>query len=293
LSQRLRPLLDSGTRLTDTHVLELFREYIAPVDQQAVEQISSRFARAMVGLAESAARTGDDAGRFGEQLSGLAQALQSGGGPSLTPHLNQALENTAGMRSSAQALQQQVAASRVEIEQLQAELGRVRDEALLDPLTRVLNRRGFDQSLAAMLLQPAQPGHSHCLILLDIDHFKVVNDTHGHITGDRVIQALGDVLRASAASATCAVARYGGEEFAILVPQSTLTQSVALAELVRQRTKALKIRNRKTQDVLLTVTVSAGVASMIPSEDAARLFGRADAALYKSKQTGRDRVTCA
>jgi diguanylate cyclase len=291
LSQQLQPLLDNGTRLTEAKVMELFRAYIAPVDQQAVEQISGRFARAMVGLAESAARTGDDAGRFGEQLTGLERALQAGG--SLEPHVHQALENTAGMRNSAQALQQQVASSRQEIEQLQAELGRVRDEALLDPLTRVLNRRGFDQRLAAMLEQPSEPGREHCLIMLDIDHFKKVNDTHGHITGDRVIQALGEVLRASAAGENCAVARYGGEEFAVLVPQTTLTHSAALAEAIRQRTKALKIRNRKTQDVLLTVTVSAGVASLRASEDAISLIGRADAALYVSKQSGRDRVTCA
>lgn len=293
LSQKLKPLLDIGTRLTDAQVLELFRAHIAPVDQQAVEQISGRFARAMVGLAQSAARTGDDAGRFGEQLSQLARTLQAEAAPGLASHVSQALENTAGMRSSAQALQQQVASSQQEIVQLQAELERVRDEALLDPLTRVMNRRGFDQHLSAMLKQPLEPGRAHCLIMLDLDHFKNVNDTHGHVTGDRVLQGLGEVLRASASTHACSVARYGGEEFAILLPQSTLTQSAALAESVRARTKALKIRNRKTQDVLLTVTVSAGVASMLAGEGALSLIGRADAALYQSKQAGRDRVSCA
>ncbi len=293
LTQALAPLLQAGTRLNDATVLQLFRAHIAPVDQQAVEQISGRIAQAMVGLAESALRTGDDAGRFGDQLSGLAEALKAGGVDALSPQLNLALENTAGMRSSAQALQHQVATSRAEIDQLQAELGRVRHEALLDPLTRVLNRRGFDQRLATMLQQPVEPGRSHCLIMLDIDHFKRVNDTHGHVTGDRVIQALGEVLRACAPADACSVARYGGEEFAILVPQSTLSQSAALAESVRQRTKALKIRNRKTQDVLLTVTVSAGVASLDAGDDAVSLIARADAALYQSKQTGRDRVSCA
>ena len=293
LTQALAPLLQAGTRLNDATVLQLFRAHIAPVDQQAVEQISGRIAQAMVGLAESALRTGDDAGRFGDQLSGLAEALKAGGVDALSPQLNLALENTAGMRSSAQALQHQVATSRAEIDQLQAELGRVRHEALLDPLTRVLNRRGFDQLLATMLQQPVEPGRSHCLIMLDIDHFKRVNDTHGHVTGDRVIQALGEVLRACAPADACSVARYGGEEFAILVPQSTLSQSAALAESVRQRTKALKIRNRKTQDVLLTVTVSAGVASLDAGDDAVSLIARADAALYQSKQTGRDRVSCA
>ena len=293
LTQALAPLLQAGTRLNDAMVLQLFRAHVAPADQQAVEQISGRMAQAMVGLAETAVRTGDDAGRYGQQLAELATALKAGAVDGLSPQLNMALENTTDMRSSAQALQQQVATSQAEIAQLQTELGRVRQEALLDPLTRVLNRRGFDQRLATMLSQPLEPGRAHCLVMLDIDHFKQVNDTHGHVTGDRVIQALGEVLRSCAPDDICHVARYGGEEFAILVPQSTLRQSAALAESVRQRTKALKIRNRKTQDVLLTVTVSAGVASLDPGEDASSLIARADAALYQSKQSGRDRVSCA
>ena len=293
LTQALAPLLQAGTRLNDAMVLQLFRAHIAPVDQQAVEQISGRIAQAMVGLEETATRTGDDAGRFGDQLNELATALKAGVVDGLSPQLNLALENTTDMRSSAQALQQQVAISRAEIDQLQSELGRVRQEALLDPLTRVLNRRGFDQRLATMLKQPLEPGRAHCLLMLDIDHFKQVNDTHGHVTGDRVIQALGEVLRTCAPVESCSVARYGGEEFAILVPQSTLRQSAALAESVRQRTRAMKIRNRKTQDVLLTVTVSAGVASLDAGDDASSLIARADAALYQSKQSGRDRVSCA
>ncbi len=293
LAQALNPLLQAGTRLTDATVLQLFRAHVAPVEQQTIEDIGGRFSQTMVGLAESASRTGADAGRYGDQLDGLEQALRAGGVESLSPQLNRALEDTVGMRSSAQALQQQVVTSRAEIEQLQGELGRVRHEALLDPLTHVLNRRGFDQQLASMLAQVPQAGRTHCLIMFDIDHFKKINDSHGHVVGDRVIQALGEVLRASVAAPSCSVARYGGEEFAVLIPQSTPGQGVALAEVVRQRTKAMKIRNRKTQDVLLTVTVSAGVAGMRSGDDGLSLIARADAALYQSKQEGRDRVSCA
>ena len=293
LTQILTPLIKAGARLTDAAALQLFRAHIAPPDQQAVEQISGRFAQAMVGLAESASRTGNDAGRFGDQLDDLAQALKAGGVESLSPQLNQALESTADMRSSAQALQNQVATSRAEIDQLHAELGRIRYEAMTDPLTRVLNRRGFDQRLAAMLKQTLLPDRTHCLIMIDIDHFKTVNDTHGHVMGDRVLQALGEVLRACVPAEGCSVARYGGEEFAVLVPQSTLSQSAALAESVRQHTKAMKIRNRRTHDVVLTVTVSAGVAGLDAGDDAIGLIARADAALYLSKKAGRDRVSCA
>ena len=292
LSQALDGKLQGQAHLTDGDVLSLFKEYIAPVDQQAMERISGQFQAAMAGLAQSAQRTGDDAGKFGEQLNGLAQALKAANVEDLSPHVSQALQNTVGMRDSATALQQQVAIGRQEIEKLHEELNRVRQEALLDPLTRVLNRRGFDQKLADLMGQQPAPGSAHCLIMLDIDHFKQVNDSHGHVTGDRVIQGLGEVLRSTVTTDEYAVARYGGEEFAVLMPHTSVAQGAELAEALRQRTKAMKIRNRKTHDVLLTVTVSAGVASMQPGDDAGRFVGRADSALYQSKQNGRDRVTC-
>jgi diguanylate cyclase len=89
------------------------------------------------------------------------------------------------------------------------------------------------------------------------------------------------------------VARYGGEEFAVLLPQRSLAQCQQLAELVRTRTRAMKIRDRRTKVVVLTVTISGGVATMRPDDDAQTLIARADGALYQSKQAGRDRVTCA
>lgn len=291
LSSALQAKLGQTPKLSNEDVLALFKEYIAPVDQQAVERISGEFQRAMQGIVDSAARTGEEAGKFGAHLDGLAQALKSGAVENLTPHVDQALANTADMQQSAQALQRQVVASRMEIEKLHAELGRVREESLLDPLTRVMNRRGFDQRIADLLLEPGAQEQSHCLIMLDIDHFKKVNDTHGHVTGDRVIQGLGEVLRASVDAENCTVARYGGEEFVVLLPNTPVAKGIQVAELVCQRTRSMKIRNRKTHDVLQTVTVSAGVSKIEPGDDASRWVARADRALYQSKQNGRDRVT--
>jgi diguanylate cyclase len=224
-------------------------------------------------------------------LNDLSTALRANDVTRLQPRLDEALVGTAEMRSSAQALQQQIAASEQEISKLRGDLLRARDDALLDPLTRILNRRGFDQKVAALFEQPAADGRQHCLVMLDIDHFKKVNDAHGHPMGDRVIQALGEILRHTVGQEPHAAARYGGEEFAIVLPHSTLDDAARLAEQVRLRTKAMKIRHRQTQDVLLTVTVSGGVAALRPGDDAAMLIGRADAALYASKKAGRDRVS--
>ena len=293
LSAAIDALTGDSAPIDDAAVLSLYKQHVAAADEATMERISGEFQRLMSGVEESAAHTGSRAGLFGAQLTGLSAALASRDVQTLTPRLSEVMVGTAEMRSSAEALQMKVATSQDEIGRLRGDLERARGEALLDPLTGILNRKGFDQKLQLLLDQPANQGTSHCLVMLDIDHFKNVNDTHGHVMGDRVIQAVGEILRASVTDSAHAAARYGGEEFAILLPQTPLEQCAQLAETVRARTKAMKLRNRSTQEVLMTVTISAGVAAMEEGDDAAALVGRADAALYESKKAGRDRVTCA
>jgi diguanylate cyclase len=251
---------------------------------------SGELQRVMAGMAESAARTGDQAGAFGEQLSGLTQAFSGNEPGGLAPMLSQALAGTAEMRESAAALQHQVAAGRREIDRLRDDLSRARDEALIDPLSRVFNRKGFDQRLQAMLEEPLAQGGSHCLVMMDIDRFKLVNDTHGHVMGDRILQAVAEVLRSSVTDPSHCVARYGGEEFAVLLPHSSIDAAAALADVIRRRVSEMKVRDRRTQNVVLTVTISGGVAAVLPGDDALALVVRADKALYAAKEAGRDRV---
>ena len=291
LVQALAQAIKAEPRLSTATMFRLYSQHVADAGPEAMQHIAGELQRMMTGMADNASSTGERAGVFGAQLEGLTQALSSQDAALLSPQVTEALAGTALMRASAQALAQQIMDSRQEIERLQSELVRVRDEVLLDPLTKVLNRRGFDQQLALLLTQPTGPGCEHCLVMLDIDHFKKVNDTHGHVMGDRVIQALGEVLRACVPDKAHSVARYGGEEFAILLPNCSLHQGIQVADTVRQRTRAMKIRDRKTQEVVLTVSISGGVATLRPGDDASALIARADGALYQSKQSGRDRVS--
>lgn len=293
LTKAIEQATQTEPRLGDDTIMRLYREFVSEVDHVVMQRISGKLQRMMTGIAASASHTGDRAGAFGEQLSGLTAALKTNEASEMRPLLKDALAGTAQMKISAQVLHEQVVVSRKEIERLQVDLTRARDEAVMDPLTQVLNRKGFDRQLAALLEQPLMPDRSHCLIMLDIDHFKKVNDTHGHVMGDRVIQSLGEVLRSCVSNKAHSVARYGGEEFAILLPDCTLEESVTLADAVRLRTKSMKIRDRRTHEVVLTVSISGGVAAMHTGDDAQDLIARADGALYQSKQTGRDRVTCA
>jgi diguanylate cyclase len=293
LSQAIAHQLTVEPRFTDETVERLHRDHIADIDHGKAERISDQFQRVMKGMADAATHTGEAAGAFGTQLGELGNALRASDEASLGRWTEVVLSGTQRMQASVDALRTQVASSQKEIETLRADLERARIDATLCPLSRVLNRKGFDARLDAMLATAPSQGRAHCLMMFDIDHFKRVNDTHGHLIGDRVIQALGEVMRVSVTAPGASSARYGGEEFAVLVPETTPAEALQLAELVRSRTKAMKVKNRSTNEVLLTVTISGGITMVHPGDDAASVIARADAALYRSKQAGRDRVTTA
>jgi len=281
-------------RLDNDDMRQLYENFVADVDTQVMQRISGELQRMMSGIQESASRTGNQADSFGTELKGLSTALVSADTESLSGVVQTVVVSTAQMIESTRELEKEVRVSQQEISRLKSELMRTRDDSLKDSLTGVLNRKGFDHKLSEMLAEPVAEGSSHALVMLDIDHFKTVNDTHGHVMGDRVLQALGEVLRMLLSThAGCSVARYGGEEFAILMPNTELTQALSLAEKLRAQTQAMKIRDRRTKAVVLTVTISVGVALMQAGDDATALVARADGALYQSKQNGRNRITAA
>jgi len=265
----------------------------AGVDDKTMDRISRDFRQVMAHMAEAVQRTGDRAGAFGAELNGLNAALQAEDAPALTEHLQHALRSSREMQQSAAALKAQVDASRQEIEHLRADLDRARQEVFMDSLTKVLNRKGLDHQLDQLLEEPLAANDTHGLVMLDIDYFKKINDTHGHLVGDQVLAAIGEVLRRVVTGPSQLVARYGGEEFAILLPHASMQDTLDMAEKVRAMAKAMKLRKRNAQDVVLSVTVSAGAAALRAGESANDWIARADAALYRSKQNGRDQVSLA
>jgi diguanylate cyclase len=168
----------------------------------------------------------------------------------------------------------------------------VQNEALLDPLTRLSNRRGFQRRIDEMLAAGADGLAGSSLLMADIDHFKQVNDTHGHLLGDRVLQTVAEVIRGSVKGRDVA-ARFGGEEFAILLPDTPLRGALVLAEQIRQTVAHGRIRRIDRDETVGGVTISLGVANYRPGETLEQWLERADRALYQSKQRGRNCVTAA
>ncbi|SHG62573.1 diguanylate cyclase [Massilia sp. CF038] len=167
-------------------------------------------------------------------------------------------------------------------------VGEVRAMAGRDALTGLLNRRGLRQHLDPLLARGPDGGQTLGVLLLDIDYFKAINDTHGHEMGDKVLVVMGQVL-ASVKLPNAAACRWGGEEFCIVLDNPAPAAALALAERVRAHFH----RNSASIDGLGDgASVSAGLAIMPqqPGFEMAALIARADSALYRAKESGRDRV---
>lgn len=172
---------------------------------------------------------------------------------------------------------------------LDQELERAREAALEDGLTRVFNRRAFDLAMSENMGKLQRKGIAFSLLLLDIDDFKKFNDTYGHLTGDGVLVAV---------AARCTekvrrkdiVARYGGEEFAVILPGASLRAALRRARSLCRDIATTKFVFDSEEAQCLRVTASIGVAQARLGDTPEDVLGRADAALYHAKRTGKDRV---
>lgn len=155
-----------------------------------------------------------------------------------------------------------------------------------DGLTGLANRRRFMDVLGTELARQARQGHELCLLLIDVDHFKDVNDRHGHHAGDAVLRDLGRILMASVRTPTDLPARLGGEEFAVVLPDTRLDEARRVAERLREQVATHVFQDG---DQRLRVTVSVGLVAA-RDMNLATLLQQADMALYRAKETGRNRV---
>jgi two-component system cell cycle response regulator len=161
--------------------------------------------------------------------------------------------------------------------------------SLKDPLTGLSNRRHFRSVLERSIESVARYGESVLLLLLDIDRFKSINDTHGHMAGDQVLQAVANCL-AHCVRPMDTVARYGGEEFAIILPSCRPLFGHAVAERIRQSVAALSIPVAPLQTIQATISIGGAYAPEWVRSTADLWIERADLQLYRAKSNGRDRI---
>jgi diguanylate cyclase (GGDEF)-like protein len=172
------------------------------------------------------------------------------------------------------------------LENLRVERARLAWHVKHDELTHVASRHHAMAILERELKLLAGTGAQLCVLMADLDHFKRVNDTYGHIVGDRVLNEVASRMKACVRDPDV-VGRYGGEEFIVVLPDTRLEVSLEIAERIRRRVEASPLH---VGDNLIALTVSLGVAQAKPGETVEAIIGRADSALYQAKQSGRNCV---
>lgn len=200
------------------------------------------------------------------------------------------LGHMTAMMASNKRLEGDLVCTRYRLEEQAQEVDDARREARTDTLTSVANRKAFNEKLHLLLDAWKRKGERFVLMLVDLDRFKRINDAHGHVAGDRVLQKVGTWLKDWVREGDF-VGRYGGDEFAVLLPRTDLPVGMELAEALRCRTAEQASRTALRAE-LVSVSLSIGVTVPREGDSVESILQRADRALYKSKDLGRNQVQC-
>lgn len=256
------------------------------------ERRAAREAQAM--LREAAGRileAGVDAERYGETLSEAAVVIDTDT-HDLTEMITRLAEETSALSTRSAELGQALRQSGDRIAELEKQLAAAHEASLTDALTTLPNRRAFDAMVREQAGLAMNSGDDLTLLMLDIDHFKKVNDSWGHAVGDAVLRLVAATLDQHRPQ-TARVARYGGEEFAMLLPATPLHEAAQHGERLRGALASRRISLRANAETIGNVTISVGAARYEPAEPISAWIDRADAALYRAKREGRNRVVVA
>lgn len=294
LTKAVDALIDKKETLGDDDMQKVFQRFIADRDEAKTEQLQAELRRVMDDMMRQAKTTAQQAEQYGEELAQHTNALHntSFDENTLSKLVDELINGAQGMRLSVTELQSTVAGHSQEVESLKLALQQAIGEALTDPLTGLKNRRAFDRIISSVIETGSDSKQGHSLLMLDVDHFKQVNDSYGHVFGDKVLRSIAHVLQNTVKMAD-SVARFGGEEFAVLLPDTGVDGAAVVAERIRAAVENGRIRGNGKAEEVGSITISIGVTAYRNGDTAESLIERADQALYQSKSDGRNRVTVA
>lgn len=289
LNQELDTLVEQGKPLSELKAKDLHRQYVSENENVTAWDLRQSIESMLIELSQTIKDTQSDSHSYKKtmdlHLDDLNRVEKEGWS------VEEVLSLVRNMVSEAQNIRQSTISfnsalnnAESEIARLKVQLQESQQEALYDALTGLCNRRYFDSELQSKLAL-----EKLSLVLIDIDHFKKINDTYGHQMGDLVLKAVAKKLQSSCRN-DAQVFRYGGEEFAVLVPDADIKQTRQIADGMRRAIEKISVKDRRSGQLLGDITVSAGVSQLEPNETTQNLIERADKLLYEAKRLGRNRV---
>ncbi len=288
LSRDLEKYSVPDAPLCEPDVSRLYALHIAARDVEAFEHAQSQLRSLLEDTASGAASTQAATVRFTHALDSVKDKLeQPVDAASLQRLVADLLSQAQMMQKVAVEFSEKLTTHRTEVMGVVERLERAQTEPLRDPLTGLSNRHGFQRAADALNTSNL---NGVTLLTADVDHFKKINDTHGHVIGDKVLLKVAEILRTHIKPEDVA-SRLGGDEFAVLLPGMSLSEAAELAEQIRVSVSRTLISRSDGAEYAGQVSLSIGLATGEESDTLETLRHRADAAMYKSKDAGRNCVS--
>ncbi len=291
LKRAIDGLLANEVEFTASVNQGLYNNFIQEQSPEVIENVQIETQILINSLVNKISQFSTGTDDFSNNLSHFTDELQSGANPqtlnelvvNISAEVEKVIANNQSMKNDIETLGD-------ELSQLKGEMDNLSKVAMTDELTSLNNRRAYEIFSTEQVSLFTQNQIPCCLLMIDIDHFKAFNDTHGHLVGDKVLAFVGFALKQSV-KGNDFVARYGGEEFVVLLPNTEFKDAFTVAENIRERIAArqLTIGKEKKQQ-LGNITVSIGLANIQPGDDSETLLKRADDMLYQAKSSGRNCV---
>lgn len=292
-SPELKSAIDSAIEhnqiLSHSKTKDLYRQYLSETQEVTAWELRQSLEAMLIELGQSLNDTHSETTRFKETMDNCVDNLSKVEKEGLSIEEVMALvrnlvKETQSIRRSTMSFNSALTDAQKEISALRAQLEQSQQEALYDALTGLCNRRYFDEELANHALQP-----NLFLLLVDLDHFKKINDNYGHVMGDLVLKASAKKLQAACRDGAQAF-RFGGEEFAVIIPASNFSKARSLAESMRRSIEKIGVKDKRTGEILGDISASFGLAELRKGMNPLALIEQADKQLYEAKRLGRNRV---
>lgn len=291
LNRQLDEVVNQYSTCPPSQGERLYQTYLSDPIELDVIELRQNLDAMVTDLSQSVKDTNVDANQFQSKINNNVERLNKieNEGFSIDEVLSlvkNLVSDAADIKNSTLHFTEQLAHAQSEINQLKIQLKKSEHDMHFDALTGALNRRAFNKDIKGLVEQNPQ---GLCLIITDIDHFKLFNDTYGHQLGDQVLKAVSRRLSESCHEGS-KLYRFGGEEFALLVPKSQLGRARQLAESMRRSLEKLVLKDKRKDQRVDNVRASFGVAQYQDKDSDSTLIERADTQLYEAKRLGRNRV---
>ncbi len=281
-------LLKQGKTFDKELSIKLYNKYISNNSLESFDKVNQELEVLITNtrnIVSETSQKASDAGVVFEEQAATVSSIQTSS--DLKKVITEIATEATGLANISQSLKKELDSANEEMDMLRAELIKVRESASTDALTGLLNRGAFDKALNNLIEQADT--NEACLLMLDLDHFKKVNDTHGHLIGDSVLKFTGNLLKKHSQPQHFS-ARYGGEELAIIMPQTSIKEAAKIAEQIRIALENSRLKKRNSSESIGKITVSIGISHLKKNDVMEDLIMRADKALYQAKETGRNKV---